>query len=335
MAARVRAFINEHLGPSNSNTRPVFFPPGAAGVMQLRRALENGNINRIRRIRSAMISSGNFNPSDWNGLAEGPAYRAITGLPLEGDNAATRARLERERNNLRAQLRRRAARQRRNSNNNFLNPNYLNQIRRNNAAFFSSRQPNNSNGERTPPARARRNNAARSPGAPRRVRPRVSIPIPGYNNFRFSNNNRPYNMFPPNYTGPMYGNNVIGLRANEPAVQAPNYSKASKYLKKWLEARPHEIRLNQVLVKLPPNASDPISLKNFNKGNEAIMVLKKDVRNGKLRSKRYFLEKNVLARLARKPWRSILRMKASDSVFKDPINRRTVYRRNLMNVKFV
>jgi len=321
MERAVRAYINEHRGP-------VFFPPGAAGVMQLRRALENGNINRIRRIRSAMISSGNFNPSDWYGRTVA-ASRAIAGLPLEGDNAATRARLERERNNLSAQLRRRAARQRRNSNN-LLNPNYLNQIRRNNAAFFSRR--NNSNGERTPPARARRNNAARSPGAPRRARPRVSIPIPGYNSFRFNsnNNNRPYNMFPPNY-----GNNVIGLRANSPVVQAPNYSKASKYLKKWLEARPHEIRLNQVLVKLPPNASDPISLKNFNKGNEAIMVLKKDVRNGKLRSKRYFLEKNVLARLAHKPWRSILRMKASDSVFKDPINRRTVYRRNLMNVKFI
>ena len=119
------------------------------------------------------------------------------------------------------------------------------------------------------------------------------------------------------------------------AVRAPNYSKASKHLKKWLEARPHEIRMNQVNVKLPEGASDPISLKNFNKGNEAIMVLKKDVRNGALRTKRYFLEKNVLARLAKKPWRSILRMKASDAVFKDPINRRTVYRRNLMNVKFI
>ena len=119
------------------------------------------------------------------------------------------------------------------------------------------------------------------------------------------------------------------------AVRAPNYSKASKHLKKWLEARPHEIRVNQVNVKLPEGASDPISLKNFNKGNEAIMILKKDVRNGALRTKRYFLEKNVLARLAKKPWRSILRMKASDAVFKDPINRRTVYRRNLMNVKFI
>ena len=93
--------------------------------------------------------------------------------------------------------------------------------------------------------------------------------------------------------------------------------------------------MNQVNVKLPEGASDPISLKNFNKGNEAIMILKKDVRNGALRTKRYFLEKNVLARLAGKPWRSILRMKASDVVFKDPINRRTVYRRNLMNVKFI
>lgn len=119
------------------------------------------------------------------------------------------------------------------------------------------------------------------------------------------------------------------------AVRAPNYSKASRSVKKWLEARPHEIRMNQVNVKLPAGASDPISLKNFNKGNEAIMVLKKDVRNGALRTKRYFLEKNVLTRLAQQPWRSVLHMKASDAVFKDPINRRTVYRRNLMNVKFI
>lgn len=162
-----RAYINEHRGP-------VFFPPGAAGVMQLHRAIESGNINRIRRIRSAMISSGNFNPSDWNGLVgDGPAYRAITGLPLEGDNAATRARLERERNNLSAQLRRRAARQRRNSNNHFLNPNYLRQIRQRNAAFFSRR--NNSNGERTPPARARRNSSRSPQGAPRRGRPHTGL----------------------------------------------------------------------------------------------------------------------------------------------------------------
>ena len=151
----------------------------------------------------------------------------------------------------------------------------------------------------------------------RRVRPRTGIPA--YNNFNI---------------------NHITVAPRAPshtprAVNAPNYSKASKHLKKWLEARPHEIRVNQVNVKLPVGASDPISLKNFNKGNEAIMILKKDVRNGALRTKRYFLEKNVLARLAGKPWRSILHMKASDAVFKDPINRRTVYRRNLMNVKFI
>ena len=312
MARAARAYINEHLGPANG------FWENAALMAAIRR----GDRAEVRRMVNAGARVNNRH------LNAAPNQNMVMILRPNYANSSN--------NNERTPPPR--ASQRRNSNNHFLNPNHLNQIRRNTNAFFSSRQPNNnSNGGRTPPARARRNNAARSPGAPRRVRPRVSIPIPGYNNFRFSsnNNNRPYNMFPPNYTGPIYGNNVIGLRANSPAVQAPNYSKASKYLKKWLEARPHEIRLNQVLVKLPPNASDPISLKNFNKGNEAIMVLKKDVRNGKLRSKRYFLEKNVLARLAHKPWRSILRMKASDSVFKDPINRRTVYRRNLMNVKFI
>ena len=169
-------------------------------------------------------------------------------------------------------------------------------------------------------------------------------------------------MFPPNYTGPIYGNNVIGLRANSPAVQAPNYSKASKYLKKWLEARPHEIRLNQVLVKLPISKNnktgenkgpmDIVTHNHFNKGNEAIMVLKKNVRNGKLRTKRYFLSKNSLSTIRKRyltqvkgmneeaakslsAWRSILRMHASDFVITDPLDRRAVRRRNLINVKFV
>ena len=105
-------------------------------------------------------------------------------------------------------------------------------------------------------------------------------------------------------------------------------------------------------MKLPPNASDPITLNHFNKGNEAIMVLKKDVRNGKLRTKRYFLSKNSLSSIRKKyltqvkhmnentassksAWRFILRMKASDFVIPDPLDRRTVRRRNLINVKFV
>lgn len=132
----------------------------------------------------------------------------------------------------------------------------------------------------------------------------------------------------------MARNNVM-RNALRPVVRAgANYSKASAFAKKWLSARPHEIRVNQVNVKLPMNAQDPISLKNFNKGNEAIMVIKKTVQNGRIRAKRYYLEKNTLQRLTKKPWRSILRMKASDVVFKDPLNRRAVYRRNLMNVKF-
>ena len=129
-------------------------------------------------------------------------------------------------------------------------------------------------------------------------------------------------------------NNVMRNALRTAAVRAPNYSKASATAKKWLNARPHEIRVNQVHVKLPVNAQDPISFKNFNKGNEAIMVMKKNVQGGRIRAKRYYLEKNTLQRLTKKPWRSILRMKASDVVFKDPLNRRAVYRRNLMNVKF-
>jgi hypothetical protein len=121
------------------------------------------------------------------------------------------------------------------------------------------------------------------------------------------------------------------------AVQAPNYSKASAAVKKWLSTRPHTVHMNVVNIKLSANAKDPVSYHDFEPGNGAVMVIKKYLqKNGAMRSKRTFYEKNVIERLAGgKKWRTILRMKGSDPVFKDPLNRRTVYRRDLMNVKFV
>ena len=122
-----------------------------------------------------------------------------------------------------------------------------------------------------------------------------------------------------------------------PAARAPNYSKASNAVKKWLAARPHTIHQNVVNIKLPANAQDPVSYTNFKVGNEAVMVIKKRLlSNGAMRSRRTFYNKNTIERLAQgKKWRTILRMKGADAVFKDPINRRTVYRRDLMNVKFL
>ena len=127
--------------------------------------------------------------------------------------------------------------------------------------------------------------------------------------------------------------------ANSPspaAVQAPNYSKASVAVKKWLSTRPHTVHMNVVTIKLPALAQDPVSYHNFKPGNEAVMVIKKHLqKNGAMRSKRTFYQKNMIERLAGgKKWRTILRMKGSEPVFKDPLNRRTVYRRDLMNVKF-
>jgi hypothetical protein len=130
---------------------------------------------------------------------------------------------------------------------------------------------------------------------------------------------------------------ALNAAAAAAAARAPNYSKASGALKKWLAARPHTIYQNVVQIKLPKNAEDPVSYKNFKAGNEAVMVVKKRLlSNGAMRSRRTFYNKNTIERLAQgKKWRTILRMKGSDAVFKDPINRRTVYRRDLMNVKFV
>ena len=121
------------------------------------------------------------------------------------------------------------------------------------------------------------------------------------------------------------------------AVRAPNYSKASGAVKKWLSARPHTVHQNVVKIKLPANAMDPISYTNFKAGNEAVMAIKKRLqKNGAMRSKRTFYNKNTIERLAGgKKWRTILRMKGPEVVFKDPINRRNVYRRDIMNVKFL
>jgi hypothetical protein len=143
----------------------------------------------------------------------------------------------------------------------------------------------------------------------------------------------------------VYGSNS---NSNNNQASAPNYSKASGALKKWLAARPHTVHQNFVKIKLPANASDPVSYNNFKSGNEAVMVIKKRLQvNGAMRSKRTFYTKKSIGGLAAThrriaaphsnpvPWRTILRMKGSDVVFKDPINRRTVYRRDLMNVKFV
>ena len=127
-----------------------------------------------------------------------------------------------------------------------------------------------------------------------------------------------------------------------------NYVRASGAVKKWLAARPHTVHQNVVHIKLPANASDPVSFNNFKPGNEAVMVIKKRLQaNGTMRSKRTFYTKKSIGGMAAThrmiaaphanpvPWRTILRMKGSDIVFKDPINRRAVYRRDLMNVKFV
>ncbi len=150
-----------------------------------------------------------------------------------------------------------------------------------------------------------------------------------------NSNNNPNNSTNNNSNNNSYNH---GRNAAPPpaALRAPNYSRASGYVKKWLSARPHTVYQNVVNIKLPANAADPISYKNFKSGNEAVMVIKKRLnKQGQMRSKRAFYEKNTIERMAGKKWRTILRMKGPAIVFKDPFNRRSVYRRDLMNVKFM
>ena len=124
-----------------------------------------------------------------------------------------------------------------------------------------------------------------------------------------------------------------GAAARAASPQLPNV--ARKAARKWRQAAPREIQRARVNVKLPANASDFISFKNFNRGNEAIMVIKKRVVNGRVRPKRYYIQKATFARLAGRPWTQAVNMPATATMFRDPLNRRTVYRRNVMNVKFV
>lgn len=65
------------------------------------------------------------------------------------------------------------------------------------------------------------------------------------------------------------------------------------------------------------------------------MVVKKRIVNGRVRPKRYYIEKETFAGLAGMPWTRAMRKTGATVMFRDPLNRRQVYRRNLMNVKFV
>jgi hypothetical protein len=140
----------------------------------------------------------------------------------------------------------------------------------------------------------------------------------------------------------------LAIGQSTSAASSPNYSKASAAVKKWLAMRPHTVHQSVVHIKLPANAKDPVNLYNFSKGNEAVMVIKKRLqRNGAMRSTRTFYTKKSIGSMAAThrrrpsphtnpvPWRTILRMKGPEIVFKDPLNRRSVYRRDIMNVKFV
>ena len=118
---------------------------------------------------------------------------------------------------------------------------------------------------------------------------------------------------------------------------SPNHSKASAAVKKWLSVSPHTIHRNMVTIKLPANARDAATWHNFEPGNEAVMIIKKHLqKNGAMRSKRTFYQKSTIERLAGKNWNAIMRMKGSNIVLnkKDPLNRRTVYRRDIVHVKF-
>jgi ankyrin repeat protein len=136
-----------------------------------------------------------------------------------------------------------------------------------------------------------------------------------------------------------YGANITGVlskarNANTRKLIQNYYMRtAPKSVKKAANIWLHGPVVN---VSLPNNKpADPISLKNFNKGNKAIMITKRRVHNGKIHATRYYMEKNTIERLTGRNLHSILRSKNSENLFRDPLNRRSVYRRNLSLIKFV
>jgi hypothetical protein len=108
--------------------------------------------------------------------------------------------------------------------------------------------------------------------------------------------------------------------------------------KKWLNTRPFNLRRDPMVIvanKKGNTTTNLITQVEYKPGNTAVMVLYKRMQGRHMRTKRFFLTRNSLAQLSGKPWRTIDRMKPSNIVLKkSPINRRIVYRRDVMNVKF-
>ena len=85
-------------------------------------------------------------------------------------------------------------------------------------------------------------------------------------------------------------------------------------------------------VNLPNNgATDPISLHNFNKGNNAIMITQ--TTNGK--KHKFYYQQNSLEQLAKNKWSTILHMTPKTYLFKNPVTKVKVHRSDLKKVKFV
>ena len=142
--------------------------------------------------------------------------------------------------------------------------------------------------------------------------------------FSFKPNGTRENAAIPKVQNTNWINRINWMNTNNKNEKVNNTTK--KYAKIWLEGNPTNI-------KLPENIQpDPVSLKNFKRGNTSIMVTKRSSKN---KTHNYYYEKNTIERLSNKKWHQIMRLKGSDKVFIDPLNRRMVYRRNLKNVRFV
>jgi hypothetical protein len=95
------------------------------------------------------------------------------------------------------------------------------------------------------------------------------------------------------------------------------------------------IKNNTVMnVNLPNNgATDPISLHNFTKGNNAIMITQ--TTKGTNKKHKFYYQQNILEQLAKNKWSTILHMTPKTYLFKNPVTKLKVYRGDLKKVKFI
>ena len=111
---------------------------------------------------------------------------------------------------------------------------------------------------------------------------------------------------------------------------------------KWMNSPKRHVINKRTNVVLPSGAYDPITYNNFKVGNEAYLVSRKwKNTDGRMRTTRYFISGKTLKKMTNMtknmniPLRKIVQAQMHVGLFPDPETRRTIFRRNILPVKFI